>query len=155
MILKLLCCFVLIFGGNMSTNTDSIFNHISNTNEIVVFDAGSKQSFQRGDDKFELILNAFLNTIKTANEMPAFGVSLDNETQQALKSGLWIEFCFDTTQSYNDMPFDSLLISVNAEDSGINLIRKHNHKYDGRCFYLNLKTNLKALSSIVCDLCKQ
>ena len=139
----------------MNTNSNSIFSHISNTSQIVVYDDGFVSNFEKGDDKFELVLNAFLNTTTDAHEMPAFGVSLDEETRKALDDGLWVEFCFDTTLSHNDMPFDSLLIKVNADDSGINLVRKHNNKYEGRCFYLNLKTTLKNFSDIVYDFSKQ
>lgn len=134
-------------------NTNSLFNNIAETSQIVVFNQGSTSVFNHNDDKFEMILNAFLNTIKNAREMPAFGVSLHDETTSALKLGIWIEFVFDRQQSHNDMPFESLLGSVEPDHTGINLIRKQNGKFDGRCFYLDLSTNLKVLHSLILEIC--
>ena len=151
MMFKLFCCLTFLFGGAMNTN--SLFNNIAETSQIVVFNQGSTFTFNRGDDKFEMILNAFLNTIKNAREMPAFGVSLHDETTSALKLGTWIEFVFDRPQSHNDMPFESLLVSVEPDHTGINLIRKQNGKFDGRCFYLDLSTNLKVLHSLILEIC--
>ena len=134
-------------------NTNSLFNNIAETSQIVVFNQGSTSVFNHNDDKFEMILNAFLNTIKNAIEMPAFGVSLHDETTSALKLGTWIEFVFDRPQSHNDMPFESLLVSVEPDHTGINLVRKQNGKFDGRCFYLDLSTNLKILHSLILEIC--
>lgn len=134
-------------------NTNSLFNNIADTSQIVVFNQGSTSVLNHNDDKFEMILNAFLNTIKNAREMPAFGVSLHDETISALKLGIWIEFVFDRPQSHNDMPFESLLVSVEPDHTGINLIRKQNGKFDGRCFYLDLSTNLKILHSLILEIC--
>ena len=38
---------------------------------------------------------------------------------------------------------------VNEKYEGINIIRKNNKTYGGRCFYLNLKSNMKHLSDII------
>lgn len=151
MIFKLFCCFTILFGGAMNTN--SLFNNIAETNQIVVFYQGSTLTFNHNDDKFEMLLNAFLNTIKNSREMPAFGVSLHDETTTALKSGTWLEFVFNKPQSHNDMPFESLLVSVEPDHTGINLVRKQNGKFDGRCFYLDLSTNLKVLHSLILEIC--
>ena len=141
-------------GPFMNHNLNSLAQHILNTNHMVVFCDGTQFTYHKGDDKCEIVLSEFVNTIKNASEMPALGVSLDNETQSALAEGLWIEFVFHTTQIHNEMPFDALLIKINPEDSGINLIRKHNGKYDGRCFYLNLKTTLKNFSQLIKEIIK-
>ena len=71
--------------------------------------------------------------------MPAFGVSLNDETIQAKQTGVWIELFYETTCLNNEMPFDSLLIQVEPENTGFNVIRKYDDKYDGRCFYIDLK----------------
>ena len=119
--------------------------NFKNTSQIVVTIQNEEFVLLKGDDKFELVLDSFLKSIKNAHDMPAFGVSIDQETRTAKQNGTWIEFVFDTTQMHNDMPFDSLLIEVNSKSSGFNLIRKHNQKYDGRCFYFSLKSDMSHL----------
>ena len=46
---------------------------------------------------------------------------------------------FEKTKVYNEMPFETLLINVEKDWSGFNIIRKHDSKYEGRCFYINLE----------------
>ncbi len=106
--------------------------------EIVVTVKGESTTFQKGDEKYEAILSSVQNATKGAHEMPAFGVSIDKETRKEMQDGTWIEFIYETSNKHNEMPFESLLISVNADYSGFNLIRKVNGKYEGRCFYLDL-----------------
>ena len=64
--------------------------------------------------------------------MPAVGVSIDNLTREEMKSGSWIELEFDQCYIFNEMPFDALLIKVEKDNYGFNLIRRHNGKYEGR-----------------------
>ena len=74
---------------------------------------------------------------------------LDNETREAIKTGLWIELIYSNTQEYNEMPFDTLLIQVEKDYTGFNIIRKHNDKYEGRCFYLALNGDMSKLYDIL------
>ena len=93
-------------------------------------------------DKINIIISDML---EGSHEMPAFGVSLDNETRMAKQSGTWIELIYDKTYTHLDMPFDKLLIEVNPEFSGFNIIRHHNGEYSGRCYYINLDGNMQEL----------
>ena len=77
--------------------------------------------------------------------MPAYGVSIDKDTRDALKTGLWLELKFSTTLTHNEMPFDSLLIEVDSEYSGFNIIRHHDNQYEGRCYYINLEKDMSSL----------
>ena len=43
------------------------------------------------------------------------------------------------------MDFEGLLIKVEKDWHGFNLIRKNNGKYDGRCFYLSLENSMDEL----------
>ena len=113
--------------------------------QIIVTVQNNETTLVKGDDKFELILDAFLTIIHNAHDMPAFGVSIDKETRKAKQSGIWLEFVFEKTMLHNNMPFDALLIEVNPDYSGFNLIRKHNNKYEGRCFYFNLESDMSKL----------
>ena len=139
MLSKLIMCVGLIlrllFGSVEVENWNSI---ISSAESVVVYTSGEKINIDRDNESFGLIVDEFLEMIDGGYDMPAFGVSLDTETRNVMSTGLWLEFVFDKTHEYNDMPFESLLIELNPEYSGFNLIRKANGKYEGRCFYISL-----------------
>ena len=137
-----------------NNQNQTITTFFSQASAVTIIKNGEKFSFLKGDDKFESILKALKTTTANSHEMPAFGVSLDNETKSKLQSGTWLELEFETTKEYNGMPFDALLIEVDENYQGFNLIRKNNNTYDGRCFYLNLKGNMKTLSNEINKIAK-
>ena len=150
---RFLCAFLMIFsGGFMADSKNTITDFFNESTNLVVFDNDNKHLFFKGDEKFETILSALKQATEGAHDMPTFGVSIHNETIDAKKTGLWIELEFATTQTFNEMPFDCLLINVSPENSGFNLIRKTNGKYDGRCFYLNLNSNMKNLFDCIKEI---
>ena len=144
-IFKSICiCFCLFFFGG------AIMNPIQNNNKpqppcVVVYHAGETISSPKDEAVYNDLFETFKTMIKDARSMPAFGVSLDNETRDAMKNGTWIEFVFDSTQSHNDMLFDSLLINVVPEHTGFNIVRKYQGKYEGRCFYLDIQGNMQPM----------
>lgn len=87
--------------------------------------------------------NAVLVALARVNEggyeMPALGVSLDRLTKEEMKKGLWVEFLYDEAEEHRDMPFDSLLIRVEAADCGYNVVRGVDGTYDGRVYYYSLE----------------
>ena len=137
-----------------NNQTNSITEYFKNAKSITIIKNDEKFSYVKGDDKFEELLSALQNVTKDAHEMPAYGVSLDSDTKQAMQTGTWIELQFETFKMHNDLPFEALLIEVNENYEGINIIRKNNKTYDGRCFYLNLKSNMKNLSDKVKNISK-
>ena len=157
MITKMLCClFILLNGGfmNSQNNSSSICDYFSKATKIATYTNDGKSLYFKGDDKFEAILNSLLETTADSHDMPAFGVAFDNQVSEAKKKDTWLELIFDSTQYFNDMPFDALLIKVQPKDSGFNLIRKHDGKYEGRCFYLNLSKNMTDLSQKINEISK-
>lgn len=144
MILKLiLCCYTALFGGFM--NCENLTDCFKNATSINYVTQGETHEFQKGDDKFEMILSAFEKTIEGGRPMPAFAVSIDEHTRKDMQSGTWLEFEFETTMEHNEMPFDALLVKVQSDYRGINIIRKYNGKYEGRCFYLDLESDMNDL----------
>ena len=133
----------------MTNKNESVVSVFEKTINLIVYDNGNKHLYFKGDDKFEKIYKSLIETTDLSHDMPAFGVSLHNETNNALKKGTWVELVFDTEKSFNDMPFDTLLFKVEAEDSGFNLIRKFDGKYEGRCFYLSLDDNMNNLKNTI------
>ncbi len=100
---------------------------------------GETTAYVVGEQKFNEICAAWNNMIFGAHRMPAYGVSLDNETRQAIKSGVWAEFVFDKKLSSDGMPYEKLLVNAQPEWSGFNIIRYTSEfGYDGRCFYYDL-----------------
>ena len=92
--------------------------------------------------------------IDGAHQMPAFGVSINEYTVQEMKKGKWLEFVFPEQTECDGMPFERLLINVQKEGYGFNLIRYNAEQgYDGRCFYLDLvNKNTGNLYNILLDL---
>ena len=106
---------------------------------INVYNDGAKTVYSSGDKEYNRILACWNDMTNGAHDMPAFGVSLDSYTKKEMKKGLWVEFDFGKTLECNGMPFEKLLVSVEKDSQGFNLIRYNlNCGYDGRCFYLDL-----------------
>lgn len=107
--------------------------------KIVVYNSNEKAQFTAQQTEYSEILNCWNKMIDGAHPMPAYGVSLNRQTEDAKKSGLWLEFIFGECMECYGMPFEKLLISVEKNFSGFNLIRyTKEYGYDGRCFYLDL-----------------
>jgi len=134
---NILLTILMLFSGGFMGEAQ-INNYFNYAVEIIKYEDNHMTIYKSGSEEFERILNILNNSCANAIEMPAYGVSLDNDTREAMKSGVWIELVFKMTYTHNDMPFDRLLIEINEEYTGINIIRRHVGLYEGRCFYLNL-----------------
>lgn len=125
-----------------------------NAEKINISNNGAIIAYNAGENRYNEILVGWKAMIETAHEMPAFGVSLDRETRKAMNSGVWVEFVFGKTYESNGMPYEKLLVNVNRDWQGFNLIR-YNAKggYDGRCFYYDLVgKNMADFSDILLNL---
>ena len=138
-----------IFGGNKVEIQNDLIKCMTTPSSIVIYNENTATTIETNSTDYTAITNAILTMCDGAREMPAFGVSLDNETREAIKTGLWIELIYSNTQEYNEVPFDTLLIQVEKDYTGFNIIRKHNDKYEGRCFYLALNGDMSKLYDIL------
>jgi len=136
--------FLFLPGGSID-NVESVTHYFDNIASMEITIDNMLTSIQKGEEKFESILTQLKETTKHSHDMPAFGVSIDDLTRDEMKTGLWLELKFDKTQTFNDMPFDSLLIKLEKDCYGFNLIRCHKGKYEGRCFYLSLTKSMNEL----------
>ncbi len=137
-------CATMLMGGNMEVRNVQQYLTSSEQAYIVV-----DNKYNKVDDLDELnnVLNDMLNNSRT---MPAFGVSIHTETLQAIKQGVWLKLQYNGTQYVDDMPFDELIIEVNPEFSGFNIIRGNKGIYDGRCYYIDLdNTTMQPLYNFV------
>ncbi|MBO5102937.1 MAG: hypothetical protein J6C13_02470 [Clostridia bacterium] len=130
-------------------NDYKIYDFFEETNTITLYKNGETKTYADNSAEFEQIKAEFMETIYNSYEMPAFGVSIHEETIQALDFGTWIKFNFKERLTHNDMPFDALLINISPDYSGINLIREVDGKFEGRCFYINTENTFENLYNIL------
>ena len=133
-IASILMGIALLIPTNFSENKE-IYNNIEKIeviidSEVKVIDKDSKY--------LKDLVNICGDMLQNAHEMPAFSVSLDNETRVKKNNGTWVEIYFIKTLSHNELPFDRLLIEIEPEWTGFNIIRYYENKYEGRCFYIDL-----------------
>ena len=104
-----------------------------------VYNDGELTVIEKDDEKFDGIMVGWSRIVEGAHDMPAFGVSINNLTLKELNHGLWVEFVFGKKYESNGMPYEKLLINVQKDFYGFNLIRYTAESgYDGRCFYYDL-----------------
>ena len=120
-------------------NADSITVNISQ-NEYVV-DKGSAQ--------YDGLMDFVQRILDGSHQVPALGVAIHSEVIEEKKNKNWIEFKFGESSECGEMPFDSLLIFLEKDMGGINVLRSYKGKYEGRCFYINLNSNLSDFFNIL------
>ena len=116
--------------------SDSILDCFDFVHKIELLNDGKVSVFKHDNKYFAKTVKNLKNVFKTARLMPAFGVSLHEDTVDALKHGKWIKVYFSQEMKKNDLPFDSLVFLLDSV-SGMNLIREHYGRYDGRCLYVD------------------
>lgn len=120
------------------TKDMEINEYLEYINKISVIVDGKKKILLLSDNEFRLLISEMEYILSDCHDMPAFGVSLHEDTMNAMKSGKWVEFSFPETMEHNEMPFDAWLIGVEKDFSGFNIIRKTDGRYEGRCYYMRL-----------------
>ncbi len=131
----------------MEMNVQQIFDEVK---EIEIYNDGSTVRLFPTQMGFKLVVNGFMSMLDGARQMPAFGVSLDNETRAEMNRGLWVEFDFGQKLYYSGMPFEKLLVRVVAEHTGFNIVRYNSENgYAGRCYYFDMNGNMGAFYNIL------
>lgn len=118
---------------------ETIQEYAVRANKLIVFNAGRKREWESATDGGIKILNAWKKMTESSVQMPAFGVSIDSLTREEIKSGVWVEFVFEEEHMVAGMPFTRLLVQVQPEYRGFNVIRYWKGGYDGRCYYVDLR----------------
>lgn len=137
MIKNILCgLFALTIGVINMHPIDNISRYFPQITQIIIINDNNHIVCDKKSQ--DCVINALQLIALDSRQMPAYGVSIDHETRECMKSGLWLELYFDGEQIFEDMPFERLLISVNPSDMAFNLIRYHDDIYDGRCYHLSL-----------------
>lgn len=132
LLLSSMICATLLLGDNMKQT--------------------SIQQCLTGFDKYQIVVNGtahnnihvdqLVGTIRDlvneSHSMPAFGVSIDEQTKNAMQMGVWLILMYNDKQEVDGMIFDELIIQVVPEYTGFNIIRGNSGIYDGRCYYIDL-----------------
>ena len=123
---------------------NQLLGALENISKIEIVENGTFKDLK--NIRFESTLLKLKNLFSSARLMPAFGVSLHQETLDALNAGQWLKISFSHEQNVNGLLFDALVFQL-SQSAGLNLIREYNGKYEGRCIYLDfdVETNLKDL----------
>ena len=127
---------------------------ITSAESINVYNNGEVTVYRQDEEQYNQIVDGWIILTENSREMPAFGVSLNNETLEARKSGLWVEFVFVKRYEHHGMPFEKLLIKVEKEWHGFNIMRYNSQSgYSGRCFFFDLVgENMSKFCEILCNL---
>lgn len=118
-------------------NENSLTDCLNSVESFEIFNNGKVEIVTNEQDKFNEIFNNIKEIFASSRLMPAFGVSLHNETLNELKNECWFQINFNKEQIKNGLNFNSLLFKL-EETQGFNLIRLYENKYEGRCLYLDL-----------------
>lgn len=133
---------------------EEIYKEFNDAEKINVYNDGVVKSYCAGSEEFTKVLDSWNELLSGTRQMPAFGVSLNDNTLQAMKSGLWVEFEFSEEKKCCEMPYEKLLINVQKSFCGFNIIRYTAVRgYDGRCFYIDLvNKNMADFYNLLCNL---
>ena len=122
-------------------NENSLVDTIEHIESFQIFKQGQIMNIKKNSKDFEIIKKELNTLFFESRLVPALSVSLHNETQQALNDGEWLQINFDQELNKSGLLFVSLLFRL-EKTSGFNLIRVCNGKYEGRCLFVNLETEI-------------
>ncbi len=127
-------------------NADNLVDIVEKVKDFEMIENGKIKKIAHNDEQFKVLVDNLKTLFQSAQLMPAYCVSLHNETTLAMQTEKWLKINFTEEIVKNELPFSSLVFKL-EKVIGFNLIRLFNNKYDGRCLYLNLneETNLEDL----------
>ena len=131
-------------------NENTLFDCLQSVESFDFFKNSNIQKIDKNNFQFLELKRKIEQFFLNSRLMPAFGVSLHKETQDALKSDEWLKINFNQTLVKNGLPFNALLFKL-EETKGFNLIRLFDGKYEGRCLFLDLDDTIN-LKDIVNNL---
>ena len=129
-LLKCIICIPLLF---TSVEIKPIQEYVTGANSVQIIKDGVFVECEQSVINQELSL-----MLENSREMPAFSVSIHIDTIKDIMQSYWIRFQYEETNVVNDMPFDELLIKVEQNVNGFNVIRGNKGIYEGRCYYIDL-----------------
>lgn len=118
---------------------------------IEVYRGGVKELLS--PEKADEVKACFAAMNEGGYEMPGYGVSINSLTREEMKNGVWVRLVYSERRYRGEIPFESLLVKVDKDYCGYNLIREYEGKYQGRVFYYNLKegNTMQSLYNLLCE----
>lgn len=132
--------FFMILPVMLFSEVTSLPSVFEEANMIKIYNDG--QEIVMTEEKLDEFSKLFMEAVKDARQMPAFGVAIHKLTVEEMKSGIWVKFVYNNEMQASGMPFDELVIALQPNMYGFNVIRGFRGKYNGRCFYLDLDGTL-------------
>ena len=120
----------------VANNAQYVKNYLKDIKNIEIYKQGQKTILNKDSKEFDKAIKKILKIALRGRIMPALGVSLHDDTVNALKTDSFLKINFNKEFTINDLPFTALLFRLEDNCYGINLIREYNNRYDGRCIYL-------------------
>ncbi len=114
---------------------------------IEIYISGKKTQYT--NYQMNKIQDLFFYVIIEARSMPALSVAIDDIVKKDINRGVWMSIKYPKQQIVNEMPFDELLIKIDKNYLGFNIIRGNKGVYDGRCFYLDNDIELESLYTYI------
>ena len=130
-----------------NNNENTLLDCLDFVDSFEIFHNGKPDIINKNNVKFEKLKYGLGEIFSNSRLMPAFGVSLHDETQNEMMFAEWLKVNFSCEQTKNGLKFNSLLFKL-EEVQGFNLIRYFNNRYEGRCLYLDLDETIN-LKNIV------
>ena len=125
----------------------TMYNTLENLESIEIIQNGEIKKLD--SQEFNKVFNKLQDLFGEARVMPAFGVSIHEETLNAMKEGEWLKLNYNAEMDKDGLLFKSLVFRL-EECQGFNLIRLYGERYDGRCIYLDLP-NITDLKKLILD----
>ena len=132
-LLNCMMCVTMLMGGNYMKQ-QTIQQYLVNYNKAEVIINNISYDIEN-DNKLNKVLNEMLTN---SRRMPAFGVSIHIDIINSMRRGTWLKLKYAETQWLDEMNFDELLIRVEPDYNGFNIIRGNKGIYRGRCYYIDL-----------------
>ena len=121
--------------------SDTMVDCFDFVEKIEILNDGKVRVFKNDSKYFAKTVENLKNTFEQARLMPAFGVSIHDDTIEAIAHGEWIKVYFTRELEKNGLPFNSIVFKLDTV-TGMNIIREYNNRYDGRCLYVDFDTEV-------------
>lgn len=121
---------------------NNVQDAIMNADSVTICFSSKEYTIVKDSFQYEMGMNFIENILDGSHQVPAIGVAINDEIIAEKENKEWVEFSFNKRCECDGMVFDALLIFLEKDMGGMNVFRKIDGKYDGRCFYINLDREL-------------
>ena len=132
--------FFMIFPILFCSQISTIDTFLSGSSEIVIYK--DSQIVKLSTDEQTEIKNLLIIAFGNAVQMPAYSVCIDEFVKEEINEGYWLKIIYNDTQIKDEMHYDELLIHIENNLKGVNILRGNDGKFEGRCYYFILENNL-------------